>query len=401
MKRILPLLMIFSVLMSLCGCAQLQGLVSEVELQYEKPYLGFAQTVGEEFRLEDYVQIPLAQVEGHQPKWGEYAVDVYYSRLDATAQEVYRILCYAMDMEQPYILIDDRLLEGTAFSLQDILHAMALDSPMVEQNLEWTYGEFTSTVTHSRMLSYPVEETITGKSLFVSDFTPQKLEKKNQALEKARSIVGSFPQGMTPQQTAQAIYTYLGKNVQYFNTEENREMTDFLYDALCTGKSNCDGFANAFSLLCSLTGIRSCEKLSHSSGETEEGHTWNAVELDGVWYNVDATAAEEINQKPTLLLHFGFSDERQDAGVWGSELCPPCTRELFSYDCTLSAEKGAGKALKDALKKTDRDYLIVYVASGELSKDAMQDIANTTRHDITTYHSQTRKGAAVYYIYFQ
>ena len=123
--------------------------------------------------------------------------------------------------------------------------------------------------------------------------------------------------------------------------------------------------------------------------------------MDGVWYNVDATAAGGIDQKPTLLLHFGFSDERQDAGVWGSELCPPCTRELFPYDCTLPGEKGAGKILKDALKKTDRDYLIVYVASGTLSKAAMQDIANTTRHDITTYHSQTRKGAAVYYIYFQ
>lgn len=400
MKRLLSLCMVLCMLVGLCGCEILQELEPALALRYEEVYLGFAQTVSEEFAMEEYTRFPVSQVEEHTSQWGQYGVDTYYSRLDAPAQSVYRILRYAMDKEQPYILVDDRLLEGTAFSLQDILYAMALDSPMVEQNLEWKYAEFTSTVTHERLFSDPVVETLTGQSLYISDFEPAKLEKKRQALGKAQELLASFPEDLTPRQTAEAIYAYLGKNVTYFNTEENREEIDYLYDALCVGRTNCDGFANAFSLLCSLSGIRCCEKLFTAEAEGEEGHTWNAVELDGVWYNVDATAANEVGREESLRLHFGFPDNRQEQEAWRSDLCPPCTQELYPFDCSLSGEKGAGKVLRTALKKTDRDYLIVNVESGVLSDKTLQDIANTTRHDIMTYHTETRDGAAVYYIYF-
>ena len=140
--------------------------------------------------------------------------------------------------------------------------------------------------------------------------------------------------------------------------------------------------------------------MSLPEAEGESGHTWNALELDGVWYNVDATAAEEVTQEETLRLHFGFADRRQEPGAWESDLCPPCDRELYAYDCTLPGEKGAGKTLKTALKKVDRDYLIAYVESGVLSDAALQEIANTTRHDVVTYYTETLDGAAVCYIYF-
>ena len=400
MKRILCLLVLACLLLNLCGCELLRELEPEIDYRYEEPYLGFAASVGKEFTLEEYTRIPVSQVEEHEPLWGKYATDVYYSQLDAPAQLVYQVLQCAMDNEQPYLLIDDRLLEKTAFSLQEILNALALDSPMVEQNLEWQYADFSSTVTHSQLFSPDVVETMTGQSLYISDFTPEKLEKKRKALEKAQQIVRTLPQGTTPLQTADAIYCYLGENVQYFNTQVNREAVDYLYDALCIGRSNCDGFANAFSLLCSLSGLRCCEKMSLPEAEGESGHTWNALELDGVWYNVDATAAEEVNQEETLRLHFGFADHRQEPGAWGSDLCPPCDRELYAYDCTLPGEKGAGKTLKTALKKVDRDYLIAYVESGVFSDAALQEIANTTRHDVVTYYTETLDGAAVCYIYF-
>lgn len=395
MKRLACFLLVLFLLLSSYGCA-----LEEVSLRYEAPFLGFSQAVGEEFSLEDYTQTPEAQIENHDPQWGKYGADVYYSRLDEIAQGIYRVLQYAMDQEQPYILIDDRLLEGTSFSLGEILNAVALDSPMVEQNLEWGHATFSSTVTHNRLFAPPVTETLTGQSLFISDFTPEKLEKKRKALEKAEQIVSTLPEGSSPRQTAEAIYCYLGEHVQYFNTEVNREAVDYLYDALCIGRSNCDGFANAYSLLCSLSGIRCCEKMSEPPAQTEAGHTWNAVELDGVWYNVDATAAEEVTQEENLRLHFGFADNRQDAGLWRSDLCPPCDRELYPFDCSLTGEKGAGKTLRKELKKVNRDYLIVSVESGELSKDALQEIANTTNHDITTYRADTLDGGAVYYIYF-
>lgn len=53
------------------------------------------------------------------------------------------------------------------------------------------------------------------------------------------------------------------------------------------GRAVCDGIARAFAFLCALDGIR-CVRVSGSYSSAP--HAWNKVELDGQWYNVDATA---------------------------------------------------------------------------------------------------------------
>ena len=66
----------------------------------------------------------------------------------------------------------------------------------------------------------------------------------------------------------------------------------FLYDGLIKGKTHCDGTANMYSLLLNLAGVENFER-SYDGGEDKAGHTWNALKLDGVWYNTDATALRD------------------------------------------------------------------------------------------------------------
>lgn len=57
------------------------------------------------------------------------------------------------------------------------------------------------------------------------------------------------------------------------------------YGALVNGKALCQGYAQAFSLLCGRAGIDNCYVIGYAN----EAHMWNKVCLDGQWYNVDVT----------------------------------------------------------------------------------------------------------------
>lgn len=63
---------------------------------------------------------------------------------------------------------------------------------------------------------------------------------------------------------------------------------------LTTKKAVCSGYANAFKLLRSSSGIP-CEYVSGSAYTKDgyEGHAWNQVAIDNKWYNVDVTWCDD------------------------------------------------------------------------------------------------------------
>ena len=192
--------------------------------------------------------------------------------------------------------------------------------------------------------------------------------------------------------------------MEYFNAGDWGEERDFLYDALVEGKSICDGFANAYSLLCNMAGIPCIEK-QYTPGDADgdwEGHTWNAVYLDGAWYNVDATGASEVKDKYPTLMNFGFSDAYLEYPVDYEQRVPKCESNLIPPDVTVAKTSKAGSQVKSAwktVKKTGRKYVVVIFAGGNPQKSVLQKIANSLRKDITYVSKVTRTGQAIYYIF--
>lgn len=94
----------------------------------------------------------------------------------------------------------------------------------------------------------------------------------------------------------------------------------------------CDGISKAFVFLCRLEGIESVRILGEyiQSEDSVIPHAWNKVNLDGKWYNVDATMdSEEVsiktglfNNKPEIMkiIHHGYfliSDMSIKGSVFG------------------------------------------------------------------------------------
>lgn len=99
---------------------------------------------------------------------------------------------------------------------------------------------------------------------------------------------------MSEYEKVKAIHDYLVIHVNY--DYENLAADTLPPDAftakgaLMDHLAVCEGYAKAFSFLCSRTGLE--ETLIYGTATDENGeqyHAWNQVKVDGVWYNIDVT----------------------------------------------------------------------------------------------------------------
>lgn len=77
--------------------------------------------------------------------------------------------------------------------------------------------------------------------------------------------------------------------------------------ALTIGLGTCQAYESAYSMLLSTAGIENTE-----TRDTYDGHTWNAMKLDGEWYQVDCTwddSSDNWYNFDQRRLYFGLTDE--------------------------------------------------------------------------------------------
>ena len=111
-------------------------------------------------------------------------------------------------------------------------------------------------------------------------------------VEKIREKVDSFvPDGETMYEKLLSIHDYVTSSTTYMSDTEGALFCYSAYGALVDGKAVCEGYAEAFKLLCDRNGIDCVLVRGNavtSSGEA--AHLWNYVRMDdGKWYAVDAT----------------------------------------------------------------------------------------------------------------
>ena len=92
-------------------------------------------------------------------------------------------------------------------------------------------------------------------------------------------------------------------------------VTDRMSDGKKTAKAVCEGYSRAFNLLLSRTGIES----TLVSGTFGGGrHMWNAVRIDGKWYNVDVTTCDTEDELGYFL--FNVTDSAmKNAYKWDAD----------------------------------------------------------------------------------
>lgn len=383
-----------------CGCEAY--IDNQVEEWNKIDYVGIS---NEETYKNEVEFIPVDEIKSYKPTLNFYSSNIYYNELSKQEKFVYDSIKYAYEKNITHLFFEEKLISECEYSLEEILKMFSMDSPIMEQN--FVFRESNITYTYEKQFLYKtVERKLKGDYINIENFTQEKADKRQKAIKKASKIKFDFTEAMSELEKAKVIYTYLGENIEYVNDESENQQevilkTNYLYDAICKNKTNCDGFANAFSLLCSMNGIQNFEKRDNPKKD-ETGHTWNAAFLDGRWYNIDATGAKEVSESDwtkDLYSRFAFSDKAQISEPIFAKIVPECKDDTIVIGCTLKTcdEAGAVRTVSEAYRSTDNDVFAIIIedekAKADEINDLMQGVANYlyTNFEIVTLDGTNKK----------
>ena len=107
--------------------------------------------------------------------------------------------------------------------------------------------------------------------------------------QKAQMVIDQMPAYDNTYEIVKYLHDYLATKVRYDDDLSNDD-ADTAYGALIDGKARCEGYTNAFSILCNLAGIENAKVLYLGNDvDSDIGHIWNLVQIDGDYYHVDIT----------------------------------------------------------------------------------------------------------------
>lgn len=182
----------------------------------------------------------ISEINNYKDEYSEYGSSMFKSSLSGGMLTIYNALGRAYS-----ICANTLLLPAEKFNKEDILTALkflSCDSPFVSGN---------QSVFVSQVELKGVAFSLVNIGYAVED----KKQKRDIALQKAKQIVADIPGSLSEIEKAWYLYKYVVTNILYDSDENYIAGADFLYDALITGKTNCDGFSEALSLLFNLAGL--------------------------------------------------------------------------------------------------------------------------------------------------
>lgn len=106
-----------------------------------------------------------------------------------------------------------------------------------------------------------------------------------------------------------AIHDYLVKNISYVEQENGIYNA---YNALINHTAVCSGYTECFKTFMDMLGI---ENTTISGTAGNELHIWNAVKLDGEWYQVDVTWDDPVGASTSYIDHSYFNVTDTDMAV--------------------------------------------------------------------------------------
>lgn len=172
-------------------------------------------------------------------------------------------------------------------------------------------------------------------------------DEQSWVIQEIQSILNQIIQPqMSDLQKIIAVHDYIVRNHQY---EMNTTGSPFtVYTFMHEKQGVCMAYALLFEKMMSELQIPCLYVIGDADGESDLGHGWNMVQLNGEWYHIDSTwndIGSKLKNHEIRYRYFLRSDDfmKQDH-YWNSAHYPQCLSEVYKglsnvYDVTYTAEK--------------------------------------------------------------
>ena len=171
-------------------------------------------------------------------------------------------------------------------------------------------------------------------------YTDQEVEEINAAIQKAVTEVNTeITQETSTYDKVKMVYTYLIDQVEYEASDDDQNIAGIFWKK----KAVCAGYARATQYLLEQLGIP-CIYVEGSTRDSEEGHAWNIVEIDGKQYYVDVTngdqqsflegGAVQLEEHKTVIYDYlcPFPEEYEQVYTASEEFSmPECTATDLNF----------------------------------------------------------------------
>lgn len=120
-------------------------------------------------------------------------------------------------------------------------------------------------------------------------YTDQEVEEIQQAMQNACQEVRSLiPEGADTYEKVRTVYAYLIDHAEYASSEDDQNIAGIFWK----GQAVCAGYARAVQYLLEQLDIP-CIYVEGDTRDSDEGHAWDIVQIEGQYYYVDATNGDQ------------------------------------------------------------------------------------------------------------
>ena len=259
---------------------------------------------------------------------------------------------------------------GRLKPINDLCAEAGIFEPMI------TYQQEQGIISLRTDTLYPgvrIMQSLQGKNV---SLTPDEVS----ALASARRIV-SETSGLSEAETAQYLHDRLCEMTVY-RIDDSTTRYDTAIGPLLDGYANCDGYADAYYLLCRLAGLEAGffhgDALRPEDRSDDATHMWNTLRLNGTLFSVDATW-DDREDEPIAHLWFGIGLDRMSRGyIWNAVTAP----DIVSVTPASGRPKGeylishageAARVVQQALSRGETELTLVF-ASPSAAADYMDAV---------------------------
>lgn len=301
-----------------------------------------------------------------------------YSKLSSSDKQIYSMLTSAMESTTNIVKLDNQSIsynKGLA-----LIQKVLADNPQyfwVSKSTSILYNPNTNKV-QAFIIYYTdgsVTDEVDNNYELVKTANRDVINKQIKNLNtKIEEIVKTIPVEATQIEKEKLIHDYIIDNLTYDQVAAsgNYAYGDTLprafdiYGAVCNKKAVCEGYSKLFQYLCYCVGINSTQVVGTSGGVN---HMWNAVNLDGDWYQVDTTWNDTNSSEMPYYgyLNLNSTEMNKDHTADATNLnIPNCVATKYSFNkyfaldvTSLTTDATNYAFVVDNLVKNKEAYLII------------------------------------------
>lgn len=287
----------------------------------------------------------------------------YYSQMNKQQQRIYQVI--KTGLESLSQSVDVQRIDGT--ELSDIFHKLRLDCPEIF---------YASTFQYS---FYKDSSMITMRPIYL--FDKNKIRENQRAMTARVEKLVRMAKDKNDCEKEQFIHNFICENVTYDKLK--KQYSHEILGPLGQGIGVCEGIAKSVKILCDGLSIPCIVAISENNPEKniKYRHAWNVIQINGVWYHLDATFDNSLGKKEVRYDYFNLDDKNifkdHEPVIYKIPTCGDGDHFYYKEKkLSFTKMEDVAKRCRQAIKKGT--VLTFHWRGGFLTKTVMEELLHIT-----------------------